>query len=99
MADLLLSPLGSLSDLDGSSPPSPVFDLPPRRFMAMASVECDSIEMDPYDMAPEQKRRTISVHGSTWSMGTGLQSSNLKSSIPRRVQVLMDSYSDREYAS
>src|SRR5512142_3445260 len=36
----------------GSSPPSPVFDLPPIRFMAMASVSCASWEMEPYDMAP-----------------------------------------------
>ena len=31
----------------GSSPPSPVFDLPPIRFMAMASVWCASIEIEP----------------------------------------------------
>ena len=31
----------------GSSPPSPVFDLPPMRFMAMASVSWASIEIEP----------------------------------------------------
>ncbi len=30
-----------------SSPPSPVFDLPPSRFIAMASVWCASMEIDP----------------------------------------------------
>ena len=30
-----------------SSPPSPVFDLPPSRFIAMASVSCASAEIDP----------------------------------------------------
>ena len=31
----------------GSSPPSPVFDLPPMLFMAIARVSCASIEMEP----------------------------------------------------
>jgi hypothetical protein len=31
----------------GSSPPSPVLDLPPMRFIAMASVSCASLEMEP----------------------------------------------------
>jgi hypothetical protein len=31
----------------GSSPPSPVFDLPPMRFIAMASDSCASLEMEP----------------------------------------------------
>ena len=31
----------------GSSPPSPVLDLPPSRFIAMASVSCASAEMEP----------------------------------------------------
>ena len=30
-----------------SSPPSPVLDLPPRRFIAMARVSCDSAEIEP----------------------------------------------------
>jgi hypothetical protein len=36
----MLSPFGSGLKRLGSSPPSPVFDLPPMRFMAMASVVC-----------------------------------------------------------
>src|SRR3954468_22876327 len=35
-----------------SSPPSQVLDLPPRRFIAIARVSCDSAEIEPYDMAP-----------------------------------------------
>ncbi len=54
------------------------------------------MEMEPYDMAPVQKRRTISVHGSTCSTGIGVRSSNLKSSMPRSVQFLICSYSARE---
>ena len=54
-----------------SSPPSPVLDLPPSRFMAMASVVWASAEIDPYDIAPVWKRRTIDDTGSTSSSGTG----------------------------
>src|SRR5947209_20494180 len=57
-ADRFESPLGSGWNRSGSSPPSPVFDLPPRRFMAMARVSCASWEMDPYDTLPVDKRRT-----------------------------------------
>src|SRR5215475_10173083 len=45
--DRLLSPLGRGVKRDGSSPPSPVFDRPPSRFMAMARVSCASAEIDP----------------------------------------------------
>lgn len=55
-----------------SSPPSPVFDLPPRLFIAIASVSCDSAEIEPYDMAPVANRLTISVAGSTSSSGIGV---------------------------
>src|SRR6187200_265775 len=68
-ADRLESPLDSTSKRIGSSPPSPVLDLPPRRFMAMARVSWDSAEMEPYDMAPVENRRTISLIGSTSSIG------------------------------
>src|ERR1700731_1230249 len=44
------SPLASRTYRAGSSPPSPVFDLPPMRFIAIASVSCASLLMDPYDM-------------------------------------------------
>ena len=54
-----------------SSPPSPVLDLPPSRFIAMASVSCASAEIEPYDMAPVANRLTISLAGSTSSIGTG----------------------------
>src|SRR5579884_2581147 len=46
-ADRRRSPPGSGTYLAGSSPPSPVLDLPPIRFMAMASVWCASAEIDP----------------------------------------------------
>src|SRR3954469_12965134 len=48
-----------------SSPPSPVLDLPPRRFIAIARVSCASWLIDPYDIAPVEKRLTISETGST----------------------------------
>src|SRR5579875_2342042 len=46
------SPFGSGVYRDASSPPSPVLERAPRRFMAIASVSCASAEIDPYDMAP-----------------------------------------------
>src|SRR6266480_3261043 len=48
-----------------SSPPSPVFDLPPMRFMAMARVVCASVEIEPSDIAPVEKRLTMAEAGST----------------------------------
>ena len=41
------SPLASGVKRSGSSPPSPVLLLPPMRFMAMASVSCASLLMEP----------------------------------------------------
>src|SRR5579871_85774 len=41
------SPLASGTQREASSPPSPVLDLPPMRFMAIASVSCASAEIDP----------------------------------------------------
>ena len=41
------SPFSSGVKRSGSSPPSPVLDLPPSRFMAMASVSWASAEMEP----------------------------------------------------
>ncbi len=61
MAERMESPLGSGLNRSGSSPPSPVLDLAPMRFMAMASVVCASREMEPNDMAPVAKRFTISL--------------------------------------
>jgi hypothetical protein len=54
-----------------SSPPSPVFDLPPSRFMPLASVSCASGDSAPSDMPPDLKRRTISDAGSTSVSGIG----------------------------
>ena len=84
IAERRRSPLGSGVKRTGSSPPSPVFDRPPRRFMAIASVSCDSREMEPSDMAPVAKRRTISCAGSTSSSGIGSWSVRILSS-PRSV--------------
>ena len=42
------------------------------RFMAMASVSCASLLIEPNDMAPVVKRLTISLAGSTSSSGTGV---------------------------
>ena len=52
IAERIESPFGSGLKRSDSSPPSPVFDLPPMRFMAMASVVCASREIEPYDIAP-----------------------------------------------
>ena len=41
------------------------------RFMATASVVCASREIEPKDMAPVEKRLTISFAGSTSSIGIG----------------------------
>src|SRR3984885_14824433 len=53
------SPLASGTKRTASSPPSPVFERAPRRFVAMARFSCASAEIDPYDMAPVEKRVTI----------------------------------------
>ena len=41
------SPFGSATKRSASSPPSPVFDFPPIRFIAIASVSCASFEIEP----------------------------------------------------
>jgi hypothetical protein len=41
------------------------------RFIAIARFSCASVEIDPSDIAPVQKRLTISLAGSTSSIGTG----------------------------
>src|SRR3954463_12103490 len=70
-ADRRRSPFGSRSKRSASSPPSPVFDFPPRRFMAIARFSWASFEMEPYDIAPVENRFTIASTGSTSSIGTG----------------------------
>src|SRR5881275_1999785 len=56
-ADRRLSPFASGTYRCGSSPPSPVFDRAPMRFIAIASVSCASCEIEPYDIAPVENRR------------------------------------------
>ena len=71
MAERIESPFGSGLKRSTSSPPSPVLDLPPMRFMATASVVCASRLMEPKLMAPVEKRFTMLAAGSTSSSGTG----------------------------
>mmetsp|Transcript_5373 Transcript_5373/g.14134 ORF Transcript_5373/g.14134 Transcript_5373/m.14134 type:complete len:202 (-) Transcript_5373:220-825(-) len=68
MAELAECPSAISRKRRGSSPPSPVFDLPPSLFIAMASVACASIEMEPYDMAPVLNRFTMLAADSTSSI-------------------------------
>ena len=92
MADRRESPFAIGTNRSGSSPPSPVFDLPPRRFIAMASDSWLSAEMDPKLIAPVQKRFTISVSGSTSSISIGpLLPSSMNDIRPRNVQRFVDS--------
>ena len=49
----------------GSSPPSPVLLLPPMRFIAIASVSCASLLIEPNDIAPVAKRFMMDSTGST----------------------------------
>ena len=53
--------------------------------MAMASVSCASLLIEPNDMAPVAKRFTMEAAGSTSSIGTGLSDFS-NSSNPRSVQ-------------
>ena len=85
MALLRQAPSGSGWKRSASSPPSPLLDLPPMRFMAMASVVCASRLIEPKLIAPVAKRLTISLAGSTSSSGMGL-SAGLKSIRPRMVR-------------
>ena len=59
IAERIESPLGSGLKRSASSPPSPVFDLPPMRFIAIASVVCASRLIEPKLIAPVAKRLTI----------------------------------------
>jgi hypothetical protein len=82
-----------------SSPPSPVFDFPPMRFMAIARFSWASLEIEPYDMAPVAKRLTISDAGSTSSIGTGGRTPSLNVNSPRRVASRLDWSSTRRVYS
>src|SRR5215204_4590808 len=86
MALRRLSPFSSGVNLPESSPPSPVLDLPPMRFIAMANVSCASFEREPSDIAPVVKRLTISRATSTSSMGMGSSSNSTRPrSVAKRV--------------
>jgi hypothetical protein len=61
-------------------------DLPPIRFIAIASVVCASREIEPNDMAPVAKRLTMSA-GSTSSSGTGLRPSSSALLIRNRPRI------------
>ncbi len=62
-----------------------MFDLPPIRFIATASVVCASVEIEPRLIAPVAKRLTISFAGSTSDSGTGGRTPCLNSNRPRSV--------------
>ena len=70
-----------------SSPPSPVFERPPMRFIAIASVSCASLLMEPYDIAPVAKRLTISLAGSTSSIGIGFADVSERHQAAQRAQL------------
>ncbi len=70
-----------------------MLDLPPIRFMAIASVVCASREIEPNDMAPVANRLTMSLAGSTWSSLIGLRFSSsavLIRNRPRKVNSRSD---------
>src|SRR5439155_430677 len=59
IAERIESPFGSRLKRDDSSPPSPVFDLPPMRFIAIAKVVCASRLIEPKLMAPVAIERIV----------------------------------------
>ncbi len=63
-----------------------MFDRPPSRFIAIASVSCASRDSEPSDIAPVTKRLTISAAGSTSSSGIPPSSGNRKAISPRIVR-------------
>src|SRR5205085_4464978 len=87
IAERFESPFGIGLKRSGSSPPSPVLLLPPRRFIATASVSWASAEIEPKLIAPVQKRLTISLAGITSSIGIGPPfASDLNANRPRSAQ-------------
>ena len=72
IAERMESPLAIGAKRSASSPPSPVFERPPMRFMAMAMVVCASRLIDPKLIAPLAKRLTMFATGSTSSSGKRL---------------------------
>ena len=83
MALFFETPLAFFINLDGSSPPSPELLFPPILFIAIAKFSCASLLIEPYDIAPVLNLLTISVQGSTSSIGIGSWLTNLN--IPLRV--------------
>jgi hypothetical protein len=75
-----------------------VFERPPIWFIATASVSCASREIEPSDIAPVEKRFTISVAGSTSSSGIGSVSRNANAprSVVRRA---FSAFTAAEYSS
>src|SRR6201995_3676544 len=55
IAERMESPFGIGLKRSDSSPPSPGLDLPPIRVIAIASVVCDSRQIEPNDLAPVAK--------------------------------------------
>jgi hypothetical protein len=82
------SPFGIRLYRSDSSPPSPVFDLPPIRFIAIASVVWASREIEPYDIAPVENRLTIETAGSTSSSGTGVRPSSSAALMRKRPRTV-----------
>ena len=74
-----LSPFGSGWKCAGSSPPSPLSDFAPMRFIATFRVLCASGPKAPNDMPGVTKRLRIEVMDSTSSIGTGLPSTLISS--------------------
>ena len=84
IAEFQLSPLASGLNRAGSSPPSPLSDFAPIRFMATLSVPCASALSAPSDMPGVMNRRRIPVIDSTSSTETGWRP-DLKSRRSRSV--------------
>ena len=69
------------------------------RFIATASVSCASREIEPSDIAPVEKRLTISAAGSTSSSGMPCSGKRKRMS-PRSVERRAESaFAMREYCS
>ena len=56
--------------------------------MAIARVWCASSEIEPYDMAPVENRLTISLTGSTWSIGTGFHVQDINAWLVAKSRLL-----------
>ena len=74
-----------------------MLDFPPNLFIAIASVSCASLEIDPYDIAPVLNLFTISDAGSTSSNGIGF-SANSKSNNPLKVNPSSSFIINEEYS-